>query len=269
MMKKFFLFIALTGASIIQTFAITGVEVMQKSMDAIVALKSATFTFSAQERFEGGKIKKTDASFKLQVSPLKIYADVREPQAAQLIFIPSKSADVSVKKGIKLNLSPTNKLLIADSHQPVSRAGFAQTRRIILKSMEQRKGENLNTFCKLLGSVTYDGKDCYKIELLENDYKIVEYTVKAGETDIWKFCESRAIPEYKVKELNSCGNTLTVGQKIKIPNAYAKKTTLYIDKSNYLPIYQKMEDDKGLYELYEFKNLKINGTLSDSEFQFK
>ncbi len=269
MFKKLVLFVAIAGTSILQSQAITGVEVMQKSMDAIVALKSATFTFAAQERFTGGKIKKTDASFKLQVSPLKIYADVREPQAAQLIFIPSKSADVNVKKGLKLNLSPTNKLLIADSHQPVSRAGFAQTRRIILKSMEQRKGENLNNFCKLIGSVTYDGKDCYKIELLENDYKIIDYTVKAGETDIWKFCESRAIPEYKVKELNDCGNTLTVGQKIKIPNAYAKKTTLYIDKSNYLPIYQKMEDDKGLYELYEFKSLKINVTLSDADFQFK
>ncbi len=269
MMKKFFFSAALIGTSIVQSLAITGVEVMQKSMDAIVALKSATFTFYAQERFDGGKIKKSDISFKLQVSPLKVYADVREPQAAQLIYIPTKSADVSVKKGFKLNLSPTNKLLIADSHQPITRAGFAQTRRIILKSMEQRKGENLNNFCKLLGSVTYDGKDCYKVELLEDDYKIIEYTVKAGETDIWKFCESRAIPEYKVKELNGCGNTLTVGQKIKIPNAYAKKTTLYIDKANYLPIYQKMEDDKGVYELYEFKSLKINVTLSDTDFQFK
>lgn len=268
-MKKFTVFIAIAAFVIFQVKAATGIEVMQKCVDAIASLKSATFNFYAQERFKGGKITKSEVAMKVQNSPLKIYANATQPQAAQLIYIPAKSADVNVKKGLKLNLAPTNKLLMADQHHPIIRAGFGQVRKILLKSMEQRKGENLNSFCKLIGTVTYDGKECYKVELIEDDYKIVYYTVKAGETDIWKFCESKAIPEYKVKELNDVGNELTVGAKIKIPTAYAKKTTLYIDKTTNLPIFQKMEDDLGMYEQYEFKNLKINVALSDADFVFK
>ncbi|MCC6516216.1 MAG: DUF1571 domain-containing protein, partial [Chitinophagales bacterium] len=59
------------------------------------------------------------------------------------------------------------------------------------------------------------------------------------------------------------------GQKLKIPSSYAKKTTLYIDKSNLLPIYHKMEDEKGIYEIYEFKDLKLGVNLTDANFQFK
>ena len=62
---------------------------------------------------------------------------------------------------------------------------------------------------------------------------------------------------------------MVAGKTIKIPTAYAKVTTLYIDKSNNLPIYQKMEDDKGMYETYEFKELKVNPTFTATAFDFK
>ena len=79
---------------------------------------------------------------------------------------------------------------------------------------------------------------------------------------IKKFCDSyqfsfleiwrELFSEYKIKELNDIGDEVKPGQVIKIPSSYAKKTTLYIDKTNYLPIYHKMEDEKGIYEIYEF-----------------
>ncbi|MBK7137901.1 MAG: LysM peptidoglycan-binding domain-containing protein [Bacteroidetes bacterium] len=122
----------------------------------------------------------------------------------------------------------------------------------------------------MAGSVTYEGKDCHKIILTDPNYGFVNYTIKAGET-IWKIAEAKAIPEYKVKELNNWMDydDMVAGKTIKIPTAYAKVTTLYIDKSNNLPIYQKMEDDKGMYETYEFKELKVNPTFTATAFDFK
>ena len=88
-------------------------------------------------------------------------------------------------------------------------------------------------------------------------------------TSVWAIGKKLAISEYKIKELNDIGDEVKPGQVIKIPSSYAKKTTLYIDKTNYLPIYHKMEDEKGIYEIYEFKSLKLGVNLTDADFQFQ
>ena len=247
------------------------IEIMQKALTAMGSVKTLTYKFYSQERFKGGVIEKSEVDFKIIASPFKVYADAKLPEAAQLKYEPAKSSEVNVKKGIlKVNLKPTAGLLMKQQHNPISRSGFAHMKKILDKSVAARKGEDLNQFVKLIGSVNYDGKDCYKIELNDTKYGTTEYTIKEGET-IWKICEAKAIPEYKVKELNNWMDydDMTAGKKIKIPTSYAKKTTLYIDKTTNLPIYHKMEDDKGMYETYEFKSLKLNPTLTTADFEFK
>jgi outer membrane lipoprotein-sorting protein len=44
------------------------------------------------------------------------------------------------------------------------------------------------------------------------------------------------------------------------------KRYLYIDEANSFPIYQEMNDDKGLYEKYEYNGLKVNPTFAGDEF---
>ena len=48
-------------------------------------------------------------------------------------------------------------------HNPVTRAGFGQIRKILQTSMDQRKGQDLASYVTLIGTVKYDGKDCWKI----------------------------------------------------------------------------------------------------------
>ncbi|MBK6273853.1 MAG: DUF1571 domain-containing protein [Saprospirales bacterium] len=247
----------------------SAVDIMQKSLTAMGNAKSMTYHFYAQERMHDGKYSKSDVEFKVIASPLKVYANAKLPQAAQLRFEPAKSAKVDVKKGLKLSLAPTSSLLMKGVHNPVSRAGFGTVKKILETSMNARKGENYADFVKLIGTVSYDNKDCWKVELLDPDYKIVNYTVAAGETTVWQIGKKLAISEYKIKELNNIDDEVKPGQVIKIPSAYAKKSTFYIDKSTSLPIYHKMEDEKGIYEIYEFKELKLGVTLTDADFEFK
>ena len=250
-------------------FAQTAVDIMTKSLDAMGTVKTMTYHFYAQERMDDGKYSKSDVEFNVIASPLRIYAFAHLPQSAQLVFEPAKSPKVSVKKGLKLSLSPTNGLLMKGVHNPVTRAGFGQIKKILETSIAQRKGENYADFVKLIGIVNYDGKDCYKVELNDPDYKIIEYTVGPKESTVWDIGSARAISEYKIKELNNIGDDVSPGQKLKIPSSYARKTTLYIDKSTYLPIYHKMEDEKSIYEIYEFKSLKTGIALGDVDYQFK
>lgn len=268
-MKKTILLTFLLGVfSVTTTFAQTIEDLLEKSNAAMLALKTYSFDFYSHERFSNGKIINSHIQFKIQESPKKIYANSIEPQKAQLIYIPSVQSKVKVKKGFTLNLELTNGLLMKEQHQTINRAGFVRTRKVLMTSIEQRKGQDLDKFAKIMGTVTYDGKACWKIEINDPDYKIIEHTVKADETTVWKLGDKLAIPEYKIKELNGIKDELTPGQKIKIPSSYAKKTTIYLDKATYLPLYQKMEDEKGMYETYEIKNLKLGVSLTDADFQF-
>ena len=71
-----------------------------------------------------------------------------------------------------------------------------------------------------------------------------------------------------VMEKNNMGYGAKVynDKVIKIPNAFARKVEIYIDKETNLPIYQIVHDDKGVFEKFEFKNLKINPQLRSGEF---
>jgi len=250
------------------TFAQNVTETIPKVLAAMSNAKSMTYHFYAQERMHDGKISKSDVEFKVIANPLKIYAKANLPQSAQLMYESAVSKEVKVKKGLKLSLNPTSGLLMKGVHNPITRAGFATVKKILETSIAQRKGADLSSFVKILGSVNYDGKDCWKVEINDPDYKIIDYTVAAGETSVWAIGKKLAISEYKIKELNNIDDDVKPGQKLKIPSAYAKKTTFYIDKSNYLPIYHKMEDEKGVYEIYEFKDLKLGVDFKATDFDF-
>ncbi len=247
----------------------SAIDIMTKSLSAMGSAKTMTYHFFAQERMNDGKYSKSDVEFKVMASPLKIYAYAHLPQSAQLRFDPSVSPKVSVKKGLSLNLSPTSSLLMKGVHNPITRAGFGQIKKILEMSMAQRKEQDYAEFCKLAGSVNYDGKECYKIEILDPDYKIVDFTVAPSQNTVWSIGNARAISEYKIKELNDIDDEVKPGQKIKIPSSYAKKTTLYIDKTTYLPLYHKLEDEKGIYEIYEFRNFKLGVSLKSNDFEFE
>jgi len=272
-MKKTFLLTLIIGIMSFSSniFAETIDEIVKKADAAMKNVKTCSYDFYSQERFKNGKIIKSYIQFKIQESPVKkTYANSIEPQKAQLIYIPSVQSKVKVKKGpFTPNLELTSGLLMSEQHQTIDRAGFGRVRKVLMTSIDARKGQDLNKFAKITGSVNYDGKDCYRIEIIDPDYKIVEHTVTATQTSVWKLGEQLAIPEYRIKELNGLGkDELTPGQKIKIPTSYAKKTIIYLDKASYLPLYQRMEDDLGMYETYEMKNLKVGVSLTDEDFQF-
>jgi outer membrane lipoprotein-sorting protein len=60
--------------------------------------------------------------------------------------------------------------------------------------------------------------------------------------------------------------TSLAGKTIKVPTSYAKKSTIYINQTNFYPIFQEMYDDKGLYEKYEYSGLKVNPVFKADEF---
>lgn len=270
-MKKLFLGLALSVGFVGLSHAQNVNDITKKVLDACGKATNITYDFFAYERFAGTKKVNSEVQIKFQASPMKIYADAKKPTAAKLVYNPAENAKVQVKKGISLKLDLYSKMLMADQHHPMNKAGFATFKKIIEQSIKSKgyttASPELSSFVKITGSTTYDNNACWVIEITDKDYKILNYTVKADEKTVWDLGKKLSIPEYRIKQLNDIGNDLTAGQVLKIPSAYAKKTTVYVDKDTFLPIYQKMEDDEGVYELYEFKNLKLNVKFDDEDFK--
>jgi len=101
-----------------------------------------------------------------------------------------------------------------------------------------------------------------------DEWRYVPYTVLNGE-DLNAIGKKQMVSEYMILHANEAVDDyddVKAGQEIQIPILYAKRTILYVDKQYFLPIRQEMYDDKGLFEIYEFHNLKVNPTILEEEF---
>ena len=129
------------------------------------------------------------------------------------------------------------------------------------------RGEDPNISYKLNGSVTFDKKDCYSITIEDKAFSTTNYTVKAGD-NLLKIAEAKAVAEQRIMELNGLSSYLSIeeGEVIKIPTSYFTKVITYLDKSTHLPLYIKVEDDKGLLAEYGHYSLDLSGSFSDDIF---
>ena len=123
---------------------------------------------------------------------------------------------------------------------------------------------------KLSGSVTFNGKSCYKIEIKDPNFKISNYCAKSQ--SLSKLAKTLHLSEYMLAQINGwrVGKSLSSGDVIKVTSAYGKTSVFYIDKSTYLPVYQRITDHKGnLFEEYKFTNIVVDPSFSSKDFRRK
>ena len=134
---------------------------------------------------------------------------------------------------------------------------------------KQTSVNNFDSVFLYQGEIKWKGVDCYKMVLVDKNWKRIYYQPKKNETPL-SIGRKLFIPEYSMIEMNKNITSIVdeIDEKqILIPSSYAKKVVLYIDKINFFPIYQEMQDDKGIFEKYEITNLKVNPALTATDFQ--
>ncbi|MGB3947679.1 MAG: DUF1571 domain-containing protein [Bacteroidia bacterium] len=243
-------------------------EVLTKLLESISKVKTLRYNLQCNERIKG-KMQHTESSVKLQVSPRKLYISVRGPE---LIWIEgANNGNALVNPGafpyINLNLDPNGSLMRKDQHHTIHEMGM-QYLAEILKDGIRRAGANFDKYFVLLDEEKYDGRMCYKISISFNDFTWNSYTVKAGE-NMTTIARKLHVSEYMILENNpkySWYSDVKPGDVIKVPDAYAKYTLLLVDKELLLPVNNKIFDDKGLFETYEYYNLKVNTPILPEEF---
>lgn len=253
------------------SFAQDALSVIDKMINAVAAGKTYEYTMVQNERING-TIYKNKIFTKVVESPKKVFIDNLEGdnKGVQVLYVTGERENKAlVNKLFGVKLSPFNSLIRKNQHHTIIESGFS----LLLSSIKEAKKRAIaeNAFAqvfKLEGTVTFDGRACYKMVLSDPTFGYVDYTIAAGET-LYSIAKKKNICEQLIVEKNanlSGFDSGKAGATIKIPTSYAKKTILYIDKTTFFPVYQEMHDDKGLFEKYEFYGLKINPSLTAEDF---
>lgn len=250
---------------------ITVDQLLDKSVAAINNLKTATYTLNQSERVNG-KMRDGAIETRLQVSPFKVYLKISAPvkdAGTEILYCTGERGGKTLVNPnsvpINVNLSVYDNRLLQDQHHTILESGFKYLQGIIVH-MRKKWGDKVDDYVKL-SNVKWLGKDYYKADITFADFAWEKYTVQEGE-DVIKIARKKYVNEYMIIEHNKLDDYKDVkaGQVIYVPNAYAKRTVFYVDKTNFLPTIQELYDDKGLYEKYNITNLKINPTFPADEF---
>ncbi|MDQ3046500.1 MAG: DUF1571 domain-containing protein [Bacteroidota bacterium] len=243
-------------------------ELIDKIFEAVDNVKTLKYNLQCNERIKG-RMQHTESRVKLQTNPRKLYLYIKGIEV--LWTQGSNNGNALVNPGafpyINLNLDPFGSLMRKDQHHTIYEMGYHYLSDI-LKDGLRRSGDKLDKYFVVLGEEKYNNRVCYKLSIAFPDFAWGPYTVKKGENLI-TIARKLHVSEYMVMENNpkiSWYDDVKEGQVIQVPNAYAKLTLLLIDKEYLLPVNNKVFDDKGLFETYEYYDLQVNPVINAQEF---
>ncbi len=244
-------------------------EVITKMLKSIHDAERFKYNLKITERGKKG-MNHYESAVKLNRNPRKIYLYIK---GIELLWVSGWNNNKAYVKPnsfpfFNLSLDPLGSLMRQDQHHNLNDMGFDYFGSIVAY-MAKKVGNNFDDYFKLQESERYNNRPCYKIIIDNKDFGYETYTVGENES-ITSIARKLHISEYMILEvnpkLNDYFDILKVGQKLKVPNAYAKDVTLYIDQLYFLPIGVKVLDDKGLYEQYDYFFLQVNPKIEDAEF---
>jgi outer membrane lipoprotein-sorting protein len=241
--------------------------IMTRLVSSADAFKTVSFDLKIEERIQG-KYRKSASQVKLQRNPHKIYMKLNGPE---LLYVSGWNGNkVLVNPGgfpyVNLNLEVNSGTLHKDQHHTISDVGFDYLTDI-LKDAMQRCGPKFDEYFRYEGDVQWNNLTCCKILITDNGYKFSSYSVQKGET-VMGIARKLKISEFKIAELNKLGDygELKPGKVLIIPSSYSRVTELLVDKQTWLPLSTKVYDNEGLFEAYDYLNLKLNPGFAADEF---
>ncbi len=251
--------------------AVTCKDVMFKMIAATQAVRSLRYDLKIDERVKGKQIIQ-ESSVKLMPKPLKIYMKIKQ-SGVEILFLAGKNnGDALVNPNgfpyVNLNLSPYGSKLRNGQHHTLYESGYDYFANLLLASMKT-VGNNFDKYFSLQGDVKCQNRNCYCVNVNYPDFHYADHTVRKGE-NLNTIARAKNVSEFMILEANedkvSFYDEAKEGMVLKVPNVYAKKITLYIDKENFLPVSMMVYDDKGLFESYDYSNLQVNTEIKDAEF---
>ncbi len=244
-------------------------KVLGAMLQSIKELKAYKYEFKSVERIKGKNI---EYNFKVKVheNPYKVYL-LKNESGQEILFERNKNGNDAVVNPngfpyINLNLDPYGDILRKDAHHTLFESSFSYFGNVIDQSVK-KLGADFYKYVSYKGELKYNNKMCHYIVLDYPAFKYVNYTVLEKET-LLSIAKKLNVSEYMILEKNNLNgfDALKKDQVIKVPNLYAKKIVLYIDKVSKLSACTMVYDDLGLFESYEYNSVNLNPLFKSDEF---
>ncbi len=244
-------------------------EIVLKTLKSIDELKGLKYHLKITERGKKG-FNYYESAVKFQKKPRKIYLYIK---GIEVLWTEGTNKGKALVKPnsfpyFNLNLDPLGDLMRQDQHHTLNEMGYDYFGSIIAFSVK-KIGDKFDEFFTFVGEEKINGRMCYKITINNKDFSYTDYKVGEDES-ITSIARKLHICEYMILEKNKkfkdYFDILKPGEIIKVPTWYCKKVEMYVDKFYFLPLSMKIEDDKGLFEEYNYMYLQVNPKFDDAEF---
>ena len=245
-------------------------DIINQMLDSIKKIRTQRYEVKAVERVNGG-FHISESKIKLNISPRQIYFQSPTKGVEVLWTQGANKGNATVHSKtlpfINLDLDPYGSIMRKDQHHTIFDLGFHFIGTTIGSTITKAP-KDFDKHFAYAGTLIWNKIDCYQILINYPEYKYIDYTTGKGET-VSSISYKLHTSDYKIRyknELSSYFGAIKEGKKLLIPIPYANKTILYIDKKTFIPLSIKVYDDEGLYESYEFYNVRLNTTFASDEF---
>jgi outer membrane lipoprotein-sorting protein len=247
-------------------------EIFESSLQAMEKVKSASYTLNIKERIHG-KYVYDHYQVKMQTDPFKayVYSIKPNPGAEALYLEGCNNGKCLINPNrfpfMNLNLNPHSMLLRKNHQYNILQMGFDYMRGLLTQYVTLYG----STFVQMISrspDTEAAGRTHYNLVIDNPNFGYKNYTVLEGETVV-KIGEKLRVNDHMILEINpeiDDYEDVEAGQVIKVPNSFARKIILRIDKKTMLPLAQTVYDDKGLYSVVEFSNFVANPKLTEADF---
>ncbi|HEX8330019.1 MAG TPA: DUF1571 domain-containing protein [Hymenobacter sp.] len=247
---------------------ITTEQLTARMSAAIENLKTLRCTVKAQERIGSG-INQARSIMKITYKPLRIY--IKNQKGVEVLWVTGQNGgDAWVYPAafpyVTLSLDPGGKLMRGNQHHTALQAGFG-TIADLLKTTGLRQNNTFSRSFRYAGDTTLLGRTSHVLRSDYPQFRYVSYRAGKNET-ISTVAERFGCGEYRVIERNnlSIGEAIPEGKVLQVPNSYGRRTIVCVDPKTYLPTMVQVNDDKGLFEKFEFSDVIANQGIPLEEF---
>lgn len=248
--------------------ALTTEQLTSRMSTAIEGLKFLRCTVKAKERI-GGSIQQASSIMKLTYKPLRIY--IKNQKGVEVLWLAGQNnGDAWVYPAafpyVTLSLDPNGKLMRGNQHHTALQAGFG-TISDLLRTTGLRQDNTFSRSFRYTGDTTLQGRTNHVLRSDFPQFRYVSYKAGKNET-IATVAERFGCGAYRVIERNdlTIGEKIPEGKVLQVPNGYGRKTILCVDPKTYLPTLVQVNDEKGLFEKFEFSDVIPNQPIPLEEF---
>ena len=245
-------------------------EVARQMFKRLEQVKTLCYEMRKTERVNG-KMREQIARIKLNRDPFKVYIRQVEPdEGVEVLFREGDETALVNPSGFpwfNVRLQPLGSRMIKDQHHTIHNSGFDYFAGI-LRFLFNKYHTQLDQMTTISDGQAPSGEDCWVLTFNNPYFKFVDYTVKKGES-VLSIAEKLNVSAYMILETNPTLEDyfdVSEGQGLQVPNDYSPHMTLHIDKSNHVHRLIKVQDQKGLFQQYEFHQVRIDPSFQPDEF---